>query len=264
MEFIFEHSLGTIVNFVVVLIAGLLGTLVKRGIPKRFTDIIMSAMAICVIYIGIDGVIGTPPGVNEGSFLNAGLFKILVMIISMAIGTVIGEIIDIDKLLNKLGLLLGEGFKRLMAKKKSDDVPDEDVGKRFAEGFVSCSLLFCVGAMAINGAIMDAMGDPGILLAKTVIDAIVCFMMATSLGVGCAFSAFMVLIYQGVFNLLGIFLSSALSADTISYMSFTGSLIIILVGTNTLGITKVKTANMVPAMFVAIGVEALMRLIFGA
>ena len=265
MEFIFEHSLGTLVNFVVVLIAGLLGTLVKRGIPKRFTDIIMSAMAICVIYIGIDGVIGTPPAVNEGSFLNAGLFKVLVMIISMAIGTVIGEIIDIDKLLNKIGAFLGEGFKRLFAKKNGDEVTEkEDVGKKFAEGFVSCSLLFCVGAMAINGAIMDAMGDPGILLAKTVIDSIVCFMMATTLGIGCAFSAFMVLIYQGVFNLVGIFLSTALSPETISYMSFTGSLIIILVGTNTLGITKVKTANMVPAMFVAIGVEAVMRLIFAA
>ena len=263
MEFIIEHSLGNIVNFAVVLIAGILGTLIKVGIPKRFTDIVMSGMAICVIYIGIDGILAPAPAVNESSFLSAGLFKVLVMIISMAVGTVIGELIDFDKLLKKLGDKLGSIFKG-MFKKKDEAESGEDVGAKFAEGFVSCSLLFCVGAMAINGAIADASGDPGILLAKSVIDGISCFVMATTLGIGCAFSAFMVLIYQGIFNLLGIFLTTALGAGTIAYMSFTGSLIIILIGTNVLGITKVKTANMVPAMFVAIGVEALMRLIFGA
>ena len=263
MNFITDHFLGTIVNFIVVLVAGLLGTLIKKGVPKRITDIVMSAMAICVIYIGIDGIIGEAPPVNEGSLLNAGLFKVLVMILSMAIGTIIGELIDIDKWLNKLGDLLGKGFKKLTASKLGD-ADGESAGARFAEGFVSCSLLFCVGAMAINGAILDATGDPGVLFAKSIIDGIVCFLMATTLGVGCAFSAFMVLIYQGIFNVIGIVLSQSLSADTISYMSFTGSLIIILVGTNVLGMTKVKTANMVPAMFVAIGVEALLRLIFGA
>lgn len=262
MTFITEHFLGTIVNFIVVFVAGFLGTLVKKGVPKRITDIVMSAMAICVIYIGIDGIIGEAPAVNEDSFLNAGLFKVLVMILSMAIGTIIGELIDIDKWLNKLGEVLGNGFKRLSG--AEDGEGGKSAGAKFAEGFVSCSLLFCVGAMAINGAILDATGEPGVLLAKSIIDGIVCFLMATTLGIGCAFSAFLVLVYQGIFNVVGILLSQSLSPDTISYMSFTGSLIIILVGTNVLGMTKVKTANMVPAMFVAIGVEALLRLIFGA
>ncbi|MBR2930204.1 MAG: DUF554 domain-containing protein [Clostridia bacterium] len=290
MDFIFSHFLGTTVNFVAVLIAGILGTLLKRGIPKRFSDIIMSAMAICVIYIGIDGVLAPAPEVAEGSFLNAGLFKVLLMIVSMAVGTVLGELIDLDKQLNRLANSLGRGFKRIssaLSRKKaagaaasSDALSTEqtvgredncgsgeggvDVAARFSEGFVSCSLLFCVGAMAINGAILDAQGQPGILLAKTVIDSIVCFIMAGTLGIGCAFSAFAVLIYQGAFNIVGLVLTELVSAATISYMSAVGSLIIILIGTNVLGMTKVKTANMVPAMFIAIGVEALFRLVFGA
>lgn len=265
MEFIFSHFLGTLVNFAVVLIAGMLGTLIKKGVPQRFTDIIMSAMAICVIYIGIDGILGKPPAVADGSLLNAGLFKVLVMILSMAIGTLIGELIDIHKQFNRLAAFCGRLFAG--ATKKSGEVSIEDensIASRFAEGFVSCSLLFCVGAMAINGAILDAQGDPSVLLAKSIIDGISCFIMATTLGIGCAFSAFSILVYQGVFNVVGLLLSNFVADSTIAYMSFTGSLIIILIGTNVLGVTKVKTANMVPAMFVAIGVEALLKLIFGA
>ncbi len=285
MAFIFEHFLGTLVNFIFVLIAGILGTLIKRGVPKRFTDIIMSAMAICVIYIGIDGIIAPAPAVNDGSFLNAGLMKVLVMILSMAVGTAIGELIDLDKQMNRLGLWLGNIFKNMTSKKgkveasdgadaddgtkfaecfETSDSDNVDVGKRFAEGFVGCSLLFCVGAMSVNGAILDAQGEPAMLLAKTVIDAISCFIMSTTLGIGCAFSAFPVLIYQGIFNVVGLVLATLLSEATIAYMSVTGSLIIILIGTNLMGMTKIKTANMVPSIFVAIGIEALLKLIFGA
>jgi uncharacterized membrane protein YqgA involved in biofilm formation len=289
MEFLFDHFLGTIVNFIGVIIAGVLGTLLKRGIPKRFTDIIMYAMAICVIYIGIDGILAEAPAVPEGSFLSAGLVKILIMISSMAIGCVIGELIDIDKQLTSLALALGNLFKRIVNKiggrsktsgvesaadgtleamptdgKEQGGAPsDVDVAERFANGFVSCSLLFCVGAMAVNGAILDAQGDPSTLLAKTVIDMIVCFVMASTLGIGCAFSSLTVLVYQGAFNIVGLILSGIVSASTISYMSIVGSLIIILIGTNILGMTKIKTANMVPAMFVAIAAEAFIGLFLG-
>lgn len=290
MEFLLNHFLGTIVNFIGVIIAGVLGTLLKRGVPKRFTDIIMYSMAICVIYVGIDGILAEAPAVPEGSFLSAGLVKILIMISSMAIGCVLGELIDIDKQLTRLALALGNLFKRIIGamsgkRKKSavgeggeeaaadasvtevrdsDNVgADVDVAEKFANGFVSCSLLFCVGAMAVNGAILDAQGDPSTLLAKTVIDMIVCFVMASTLGIGCAFSSLTVLVYQGTFNVVGLLLAEIVSASTISYMSIVGSLIIIFIGTNILGITKIKTANMVPAMFVAIAMEALMGLFLG-
>ena len=218
--------LGTIVNFFVVLICGLLGTLVKKGVPKRISDAIVSAMAVCVIYIGVDGILEAAPALPSEGLLSAGLIKVLVMIISMALGTLLGEIIDIDKWVNKLGVALEKKF-----------IKNDESGK-FAKGFVSCSLLFCVGAMTVNGAFEDAMGHPDILLAKSVIDGIMCFVMASTLGIGCAISAAFVLVYQGALTLVGIFLSNALPDYSVAYMSATGALVILLIGTNMLGATK--------------------------
>ena len=229
--------LGTIVNFLAVLVCGLLGMLVKSGVPKKISDALASAMAICVIYIGIDGALESAPTLPEGSFLSGGLVKVLIMIISLGIGTLIGELVDLDGLVNRLGESLERKF-----------VKDGEQG-RFAKGFVSCSLLFCVGAMTVNGAFQDALGNSDILIAKSVIDGIMCFVMASTLGVGCVVSAFFVLGYQGILTLLGLFIADILPASSISYMSVTGSLIIVLIGTNMLGMTKVKTANMTPAIF---------------
>ena len=229
--------LGTIVNFLAVLVCGLLGMLVKRGVPKKISDALASAMAICVIYIGIDGALESAPTLPEGSFLSGGLVKVLIMILSIGIGTLIGELADLDGLVNRLGESLERKF-----------VKDGEQG-RFAKGFVSCSLLFCVGAMTVNGAFQDAIGNSDILIAKSVIDGIMCFVMASTLGVGCVASAFFVLGYQGLLTLLGLFIADILPASSISYMSVTGSLIIVLIGTNMLGMTKVKTANMTPAIF---------------
>ena len=160
------------------------------------------------------------------------------MILSLGLGTLIGEIINIDGLVNRLGERIEEKL-----------VKDGEKGK-FAKGFVSCSLLFCVGAMTVNGAFQDALGNSDILIAKSVIDGIMCFVMASTLGLGCAVSSVFVLAYQGLLTVLGYFIADMLPASSISYMSVTGSLIIILIGTNMLGITKVKTANMTPAIFI--------------
>ena len=180
-----------------------------------------------------------------------GLFKILVMILSMAVGTLLGELIDFDKWINKFGNLLERRFTAI------------GKGDSLANGFVSCSILFCVGAMTINGAIADAQGDPSLLLAKSVIDGISVFIMSSAMGIGCAFSSFFILVYQGLLTLAAFALVEVLSAATLTYMSVTGSLIIILLGTNVIGITRVKTANMIPAMFLPIAFEALLKLIFG-
>ena len=250
MSFLTEHFLGTLVNFAVVFVTGILGAIIKRGVPKRVSDAVMSAMAICVIYIGIDGILEEAPAVSENSPLSAGLVKVLVMIVSMAIGTLIGELLGLESLVERLGAFIEKRIGAIGS------------GGGFAKGMVGCALLFCVGAMAINGAIEGAQGNHEILLAKSVIDGIACFIMATSLGIGCAFSAFLLLIYQGGVGILALLLISVLSPAAISYMSVTGSLIVILVGTNVLGITRVRTANMVPAIFVSIGVHALFSLIF--
>ena len=248
---ILNPYIGTLINFAVVLIMGTIGSLIKKGIPQRFSDSIMKAMAICVIYIGVDGVLESAPDTSASApLLSPGLFKILVMTASMAIGTVIGEIINFEKWMDKLGEF---------AAKKLRGFDDKD---SFANGFVSCSILFCVGAMTVNGAIASASGDHQLLLTKSLIDGVSALVMSTTLGIGCAFSAFFILLYQGGLTLIATVLIDAVSAATLTYMSVTGSLIVILLGTNVLGITKVRTANMVPAMFVAIGMEALLNLIF--
>jgi uncharacterized membrane protein YqgA involved in biofilm formation len=245
--------LGTIINFFGVIIAGVLGALVKKGIPKRITDTVISAVAVCVVFIGIDGALLAAPIISATDY--NGLAKILIMILSMAIGAVIGEAIDIDRLITRLGDSLEARFASGAGEQKGN----------FAKGFVSCSILFCVGAMAVNGGIEDGMGSPEILIAKTVIDFISCFLMAASLGIGCAFSAITLLIYQGAFALVGMLLSTSgiVPESTITYMSVTGSLIIILIGTNMLGMTKVKTANLIFAIFMPLLLAPLFELALG-
>ena len=243
--------LGTIVNFFAVLAAGILGTVIKKGVSKNMSNAIMAGMAVCVMYIGIDGALEAAPSVvGENSWISDGLVKVLVMIVSIALGTFIGELIDIDKWVNRLGDALEKRFSK-----------EGDAKGNFSRGFVSCSLLFCVGAMTVNGAIADATGDPDILLAKSVIDAIACFIMATTYGIGCAASAFFVLVYQGLISLLGMGLVTLLPAASVAYMSVTGSLVIILGGLNEIGAVKVKTANMIPAIFMPIIVWPLFSLI---
>ena len=247
---VFAPYIGTLVNFAVVLVMGTIGSFIKKGIPKRFSDTIMSAMAICVIYIGVSGVLEKAPATEQAPLLSPGLFKILVMTISMAIGTVIGEAIDFEKWMDKLGDL---------AAKRFSGVGD---GENFSRGFVSCSILFCVGAMTVNGAISSASGNHQLLLTKSLIDGVSVLVMSSTLGIGCAFSAFFILAYQGLLTFFATYLVGILSATTLTYMSVTGSVVVILLGTNVLGVTKARTANMVPAMFVSIGVEALLNWIF--
>ena len=243
--------LGTIVNFFVVLVCGLLGLLIKKGVPERICNALKSAMSICVIYIGIDGALEAAPKVGFG-ILSDGLVKVLIMVISLAIGTLIGELIDIDKWVNRLGDTLE---KKL--------VKGGEKGK-FSEGFVYCSMLFCVGAMTVNGAFQDALGHPDILIAKSVIDGVMCLVLAPTLGIGCAASAFFVLGYQGLLTVLGVFLAGVLPAESITYMSVTGALVIILIGTNVLGATKIKTANMIPAIFLPALIYPVFQLINSA
>ena len=228
--------LGTIVNFFVVLVCGLMGLLVKKGIPIRVLESIRIAVGVFVVYMGIDGVLSSTPA--EGSeIISDGLVKALVMLLSLALGTFIGETVNIKKMVERLGDFLEEKL-----------VPGGEKGS-FAEGFVYCSLLFCAGAMTINGAFMDAFGNPDILITKSVMDGIMCLVLAPTLGIGCAASSAFVLVYQGALTLVGLFLGDLLPPEMISYISTTGSLILILIGTNMIGATKVDTENMTPAIF---------------
>ena len=231
--------IGTIINFLCIIIFSFLGSLVKSGIPERISRAVLSAVAISVIYVGLDGAFEPSDTYLDTFFGDAGLTKFIIIIISLVIGTVIGELIDIDKWVN----LLGAKIEKKISKGEGET-------GNFAKGFVSCTIMTCVGAMAVNGAIMDAQGDPGILIAKSVIDAVACFVMATSLGIGCGFSAFPMLIYQSAITLAALLMSAVIPPVSVYYLSVTGSLIIVLIGTNFIGATNVKTANMTPAVFI--------------
>ena len=233
-------ELGAIINFIAVVVGAGLGLLFKRGIPERIRDTLTKAMFLSVIFIGITGL-------SKGE--NA-----LITILSMGIGAFIGEAIDIDKHLNRFADFLQD---KLAPVPKTSELGVKlsggaRVNNRFAEGFITCTLVFAVGAMAIVGSFESATGDHTILFSKSVIDAVTCCMFATTLGIGCMLSAFPVAIYEAI--LIGIFyaVGSALPTATVNEITCVGSILIISLGTNLLGITRIKVANLIPAMFLPI------------
>ena len=219
--------LGTIVNCITIAVGCFLGLVAKGKIPERIGDTIMKGLALCTMYIGISGAL-------EGS-------DTLQMIISIAIGALIGEIIDIDKWLEKLGAFLEGKFNK---KGKYGSI---------AQGFITSSLLFCVGAMAIVGSLESGLkGDNTTLFTKSILDGISSIIFTSTLGIGVIFSIGTVLIYQGGIAICAGMLSNVLSNTVITNMSAVGGLLILGLGLNILGVTKIKIANMLPAIFIPI------------
>lgn len=219
--------LGTVVNTAAVLIGASIGLMIKKGIPKRIGDSLMKALGLCTIYIGISGAF---KGENT-----------LVMIISMVLGTLIGEAVDIDRHVNSGVRKLEDRF----TKSKSENT--------IAQGFITASLLFCIGSMTIVGA-MNAglLGDNTMLYTKSTLDFCSSIIFGSTLGIGVLFAGGFVLVYQGGLTLLAIAAAPLLSTTVINEMTCVGSLVIIATGLNLLGITKLKLMNYLPAMFLPI------------
>ena len=217
---------GVFVNMATAVIGGLLGTFFKKGIPEKISTAVMTAVGLCVVYIGIDGAL---KGENT-----------LVLIISMLIGTVIGSLIDIDDKINRLGLWVEKKFSK--GEKKVS----------IAEGFVTSTLLFCVGSMTVVGSLnAGLLGDNRMLYTKAVLDLVSGTVIATTCGVGVVFSAISVLVIQGGIVLLAEQLNGVLTTSAINEMTCVGSVIIIALGLNLVGISKFKVANFMPAIFLA-------------
>jgi len=173
--------------------------------------------------------------------------NILLIIISMVIGGLLGELIDLDNLLQKLGNKLEEKFK--------------GKGIKVSEGFVTASLLFCVGSMAIVGSLQSGLeGDHKILFAKSMLDGISSIIFASSLGIGVMLSSFSVLIYQGAITLAASSLKGILIQSVVTDMTAVGSLLIIGLGFNMLNITKIKVANLLPAVFIPIIYQVILNI----
>lgn len=226
--------LGTIVNTITIVIGGFIGLLFKGKINERISSTIMSGLALCVLYIGISGSLK--------------LDNPLVMIISIAIGAFIGELLDLDKLLNRLGKFIESKVKKGSHNNVS-----------IAEGFVSASLLFCVGAMAVVGALESGLqGNHETLFLKAILDGISAIIFTSSLGIGVIFSSIAVFIYQGTIVCGASILSSLLNATLINNMSAVGSLLIVALALNMLNVTKIKVANLLPSIVIAMFLGVIM------
>ncbi len=256
---------GTLLNVLTVTVGSLIGLGVRRlglakrlgGKGKRFSDAVFSALGLSVILVGIGGAItGSVNGqiisaFPEGSVEFSDIYteRTLIIILSMVIGVLLGELIDIDRRISSLG-----GKLELLMKGKGGNV---------AEGFVSASLLFCVGSMTVVGSMNSGIsGDHTLLITKSVMDLISSMIFASTMGVGVLFSALFVLVYQGSITLLSAGLGQFLSGDVITCMTAVGSLLIIALGFNILGVTKLKIMNYLPAMLLPIGLIPLWDLIF--
>ncbi len=217
--------LGTLVNTGAVIAGTLVGLLLKKGLPERFQDIIMKGLALCVLLIGISGAL-------EGQ-------NTLIAILSIVIGAVIGEALDLDRRLCRFGEMIEAHF----AKGGGEQT--------VARAFVTSSLLFCVGAMSIVGSLQSGLtGNHETIYTKSMLDGISSVIFASSLGYGVLFSAVTVLVYQGAIVLLAQWIAPLLSDAVVAEMTCTGSLLIIGLGLNMLGITNIKVANYLPALLI--------------
>ena len=234
------YGLGVIVNGLVIVGASFAALILKKFIMKfdknnkveKISDTIMSGLALCIIYIGISGALECQ--------------HVLICIISMVVGGLIGELIDIDKGLNSLGDKIEEKLN-----KGKVDVSKEKVS--ISQGFVSASLLFCVGAMAVVGALNSGLfGNNDTLFAKSALDGVSSFLFSLTMGIGVLLSAVAVFLYEGIIACGAFLLKGVLSSAVITEMNAVGSLLILALGINMILKANIKVANLLPAMFVPI------------
>ena len=218
--------LGVLVNTLTVILGSTIGLIFKKGIPQKVTGAAMTGIGLCNIYIGIDGLM-------EGQ-------NILILIASTIIGVIIGTLLDIDGKINHLGDIVEKRFS-----KKDSKTP-------VAQGFVTASLLFCIGSMTIVGSLESGItGDNSMIYTKSLLDLISSSMLSATLGYGVLLSSVFVAVFQGALVLLAGLLKPLLTDMAIAEMICSGSLIILALGLNITGITKIKVADFLPAIFVA-------------
>lgn len=216
--------LGSVINALSIVIGSLLGIFLKNKFSENIQQTVMKGISLAVILIGLQMALKTR--------------DILIVIFSIVIGGVIGEIIDIEDGLNRFGETLKKRFNN-----------DNDL---FVQGFVQASLIYCVGAMAIMGAIQDGLNnDPTILLNKSILDGTSSIAFSATFGIGVAFSALPVLIYQGGISILASWVQNYLTEPIVNEMTATGGLLILAIGLNIAGATKIRVGNLLPALLVA-------------
>lgn len=222
-------GLGTIADSLAIFAGAVLGILFKRGLPQKWQETMMSGIALCIFLVGMQMALKT--------------HNIVIVCLSLVIGSILGEIIDIEGGMNKIGGALG---KKIAG-------GETTVAAGIAEGFVNASVLFASGAMAIVGSIQDGlMADPTTLYAKATIDGIISLVLSANIGVGVALSAVTVAVYQGVITLLAGSIGPLVTDAALAELTASGGVMIMAIGTNMLHLTKIRVGNMVPGMFAAV------------
>lgn len=218
--------IGVIVNTLAVIVGSLVGLLFKKGIPERVSSAVMIGIGLCTIYIGVSGSLS---GEN-----------VLITIISIVLGAIVGTLLQLDKRVNDLGDFIGRKLGRT------------DGQTSVAQGFVTGCLLFCVGSMTIVGSMNSGLtGDNRMIFTKSCLDFVSSCMLSASLGIGVIFSAGFVLVFQGALVMLAQVLQPVLTTSAINEITCIGSLLIIALGLNIIGVTKIKTADYLPSIVFA-------------
>ena len=227
---------GTIINVIAIIIGSLIGIFIKKGIPERIEDVITRMLGLSVMVVGLNGIISSMITVDQitGKLRSEGE---ILLLLSLVIGYVLGELLLIEDRLNNIGILVE---KRLNS-------------QGFSAGFINASLVFCIGAMAIIGSLNDGLyGDYSVLTVKSGLDFICSIVLASSLGVGVLFSFIPVMIYQGGISLGAGLLAPVLSESMINDICMVGFVIVFCIGIKFLGYKKLKIANLLPALLVPV------------
>ncbi|MCH5250065.1 MAG: DUF554 domain-containing protein [Lachnospiraceae bacterium] len=238
-------GLGTIINVIAVLMGGTLGILIKGGMKEKLQNILVQACGLATLFIGISGTLQNMLIISDDGISVQGT---LLLICSLVIGSFVGELIDIEAKLEAVG----ENLKG-MIKSRNDS--------RFVDGFVTASLVICIGAMAVVGSLQDGLtGDYSMLLSKSVLDFIIIIVFASTMGIGVLFSALPLGIYQGLITLLAVFIAPYMTDSMISSLSLVGSALIFGVGVNLIWEKKLRVGNMLPALCVPVIYELIMQM----
>ncbi len=216
---------GTIVNVIAIIAGSALGLILKNKFPKRIHYIILQALGLCSLLIGMQMALKTT--------------NILLTIFSLVIGGIIGELIGVENGLEKIGIQLKAKFS------------GNNSSERFVEGFITASLLFCVGSMAIVGSLQEGLnGSPDILYTKSFLDGMTSIAFSAAMGIGVLFSAVPTFLYQGGITLLAHLFKDILTPEIINEITAVGGILIIGIGFNLLELKKIRVGNLLPSLFI--------------
>ena len=230
------RGLGTVIN-VALLIGGLCGLLFGKKLNERIKDTLLSVNAVAIMMLAVGGVMQNMLSLSDGKLSTGGT---VMMIVSLTLGGLIGETININALVDKFGEWL-----RIKSHSTGDD--------SFVSAFVSASCTVCIGAMAVIGSINDGVsGDCSVLIAKAILDAVIICVMTASQGKGCIFSAVPVAIFQGVITIIAVFVGGFMTDLALSYLSYVGNVLIFCVGLNLIRKKQIRVANLLPSLVIAV------------